>query len=136
MTYAPNIPLLRKVVEWAESEEQLELDEKRKWNQAHWFIDYQLSSADEYQIDCGTAFCIAGYVAIQLEGWRPDMSRDEAVTHNCRDPRTGQVKTIAAVALTALGLDDGERTYHDLFEPYNTAARIREIAEYAAGERL
>lgn len=46
----PNIPLLRKVVEWAEAEAAKPLL-GREWNQGNWAV--KLPS-------CGTAFCIAG----------------------------------------------------------------------------
>ena len=75
MSDGPNIPLLRKVVEWAESEEKLELAQARRWNQMHWFIQYDREHEDYQDIECGTAYCIAGFIAIELEGWKPVIPR-------------------------------------------------------------
>jgi hypothetical protein len=64
-----NVPLLRKVVEWAEEQANLS-PEDRIWRQQVWILtDSELmTDADPY---CGTTMCIAGKVALDA-GWYPD----------------------------------------------------------------
>lgn len=51
-----NLPLLRKGVEWVIAQDQLPLS-IREWNQEFWRV-----SGDEINRECGTAYCLAGYV--------------------------------------------------------------------------
>ena len=124
-----NIPLLRKAVEWAESE-ALKPAELREWDQRQWVIP---TSADdpnaedakwhaevtaelrrEKAPECGTCYCIAGFVASQV----------------------GPVKasTAAAIASERLGLT-ADASYK-LFAATNSIEDVRRIAEEIAGERL
>ncbi len=136
-TITPNVPYLRKLVEWVETEAKR--TEAREWYQATW-----LAPGNEARIDfgqeidfCDTACCVAGKVAL-LEGWKPetysnrDMSNNPGFTGNVI--KGGVTKHASHVARDALGLtnDQSDR----LFEAVNTAEDIRAIAEEIAGERL
>lgn len=121
-----NIPLLRKAVEWAEAEaaKPWELCE---WNQQDTirppenvlpsFRDLQagVSVSAQKAAECGTCFCVAGYVVAVIDGpaWR-DSRMKRAAEH--------------------LGLNDDDAW--DLFAANNTIADVRRIAESIAGERL
>lgn len=132
-----NIPLLRKAVEWAEAE-AVKPPELREWEQAFWSLtpaqrdlrienqrlsgeqpeDYydNLSREAYYKApECGTCYCIAGYVAaiegVKASGWET-----------------------AYVAEERLGLDSEDADA--LFSSTNTIADVRRIAEEIAGERL
>jgi hypothetical protein len=127
-----NIPLLRKAVEWAEAEAAKPAP-LREWEQNFWYLppevraerlekrgdDFTEREREAYQKapECGTCYCIAGYVASQLghdfstSGW--------------------EVEDVAAEAL-GLDLDQSD----DLFDGRNTIEDVRRIAEEIAGERL
>jgi hypothetical protein len=132
----PNIPLLRKSVEWVESQAALpEID--REWDQARYIcqpdmrarvlIDQRSMSTDYYQLlsalqnHCGTTYCVAGYIG-QLE--------DERYCHH--DMVNGI--HVAEFAQKQLGLTEGQSQW--LFSGENTAADVRRIAESIAGEAL
>jgi hypothetical protein len=130
----PNIPLLRKAVEWVEEQAALP-EEERTWDQGVW--------------RCDTAMCVAGYIS-DLEGWHIYRESSMSVRH----PETGQIRSISHVARQALGLDEvastalfvetiaDERVIRDDgFEELNidvqaTARNVRIVAEAIAGERL
>ena len=112
-----NIPLLRKAVEWAEAEAQKPYADCA-WHQAAYVLPKEIASGAGKSRDCGTCYCIAGYVASLV------------------DPGYEYVNDMAApaIALEALGLDAyGDR---GLFAPNNTIEDVRRIAEEIAGERL
>lgn len=131
-----NIPLLRKAVEWAEAEaaKPLELCEweqaeyvSPKWRQELWRRTYEVKDdappAEEWfgrlalkSPDCGTCYCVAGYVAAGMYGI------DE------------EISDVRADAMEALGLDEDQAD--DLFHDDNTIQDVRRIAESIAGERL
>lgn len=140
-----NIPLLRKAVEWVEVQAELpEID--REWAQEsyltpasnravalvygalrttdHWDL---LSSAGLRRIaaqvapHCGTAYCVAGWVAVQVDPRY--ITRDTVGGIHC-----------SGVAQKALGLNDDQARM--LFHGLNSADSIRRIAENIAGERL
>jgi hypothetical protein len=129
----PNIPLLRKVVEWVEWQEQL--IEGREWYQGAWY-----EKMDEANwCWCQTAMCVAGKVAWD-EGWRPIFSEGESsAQYVVKDEMREYVEDVAAdllgiepeVDYPNLGL-----TNYPLFAPGNNASDIRRIAEEIAGERL
>jgi hypothetical protein len=121
-----NIPLLRKAVEWAEAEAA------KPWELCEWYqvetiaepstvrpsyIDREMgvSATARKSSDCGTCFCIAGYVVSVCDG--PDYRRG----------------SVMAQASELLGLK-GENDI--LFAPSNTIEEVREFAESIAGERL
>lgn len=110
-----NVPLLRKAVEWAEAEAAKPWP-KSAWNQGSVEASPAVLGKDE---DCGTCYCIAGYVA-SLDGI---------------DGRMGVARL--DYALDRLGLsDDGNVCGHSLFDAENTIEDVRRIAESIAGERL
>src|SRR5690349_13472990 len=129
-----NIPLLRKAVEWAEGK-AAKPPELCEWEQQRYVVYPTEAEARENGIygettitrgrspECGTCFCIAGWVAYQAAG-----NRDYADAFD--------------IASTALGLDDldaeidGIPPHVALFSASNTIADVRRIAEEIAGERL
>lgn len=117
---AVNVPLLRKMVEWVEAEEQR--SENREWDQTVWF-DLRTNQAW-----CGTVACIAGKIAL-MEGWKPvNVIKGGLVA------KGGEQMLASRVAARALGI-----TYSDIWQLFAedlTAAEIRAAAEEIAGERL
>lgn len=114
-----NVPLLRKVVEWVESQELIGPQAGREWYQGTWFgIGLEGWS-------CGTAMCIAGKLALD-DGWTP--------VNGAIVRKAGTEAAVHVVAARLLGIDP----YSDisLFYGSNTAADIRALAEALAGERL
>lgn len=121
----PNVPLLRKVVEWVEWQDQLK--EGKEWYQGTWFYQNFYEADDRW---CDSAMCVAGKVATDA-GWilvGQDLSRS-LVTKDGYYP-----KAVWDVAAELLGLE--EETANKLFDGSNDAADIRRIAEEIAGERL
>lgn len=120
---APNIPLLRKAVEWAAAEAQ-KPPEQREWNQGTW----------AEPTACGTAYCVAGYVAITaMPG-----AREVASTYGDYDLYVGDKRwrwDEAAQGLLGITGDEAD----DLFAAGNTITDVRRVAEEIAaraGERL
>lgn len=135
VTPTPNIPLLRKVVEWVEEQETL--TEGRQWRQATWIVSEQYigPGRSSAYFNCGTAYCVAGKIAIDA-GWTPiwegaggrgEQAADE-VTKN------GVTMDVGQVARLELGLSYPQG--NALFAGSNDAADIRRNAELIAGERL
>lgn len=153
---APNIPLLRKAVEWVEGQEAL--NEGREWHQADWVVFPSLSSIQRGGW-CETAFCVAGKIAFDL-GWNIEMEKtseafmgpkgqEERVyayastimSKTITDENGDQEKVYAYasdIAEQALGQRYVDQPHYvgDLFGGGNTAADIRRIAETIAGEKL
>jgi len=123
----PNIPLLRKAVEWAEAE-AAKTDGTGLWNQTEW--------AATYEDECGTSFCIAGYAV---------MNGVPEATLAPPDPEW-QSRGLLIAGLRADWAEAGQRvlglTYEEryaLFGDTNEIADVRRIAEEIAaraGERL
>lgn len=130
----PNLPLLRKVVDWAQAE-AAKPDHECAWDQSVW--------KSLVERPCGTAYCIAGYTA-QISGgvWSQDGHGElliaepgEEGTRKCCNEE--HVISPSQRAATLLGLTPNEAG--DLFEAENGIADIREIADQIAaraGERL
>jgi hypothetical protein len=118
----PNIPLLRKCVEWAEAEAAKPTG--GMWNQEVWASE----------TECGTAFCIAGYAcAIGVPGakiakqpWLSDIFVELHID--------GEWASWSDTGQEILGLTDDEAD--DLFDSDNTVADVRRIAERIASEAL
>ena len=132
----PNIPLLRKTVEWVEAQAKL-AEEKREWNQGSWYVEDPAIIAAKQDINdpvCGTAMCFAGKVAHDA-GWIPifDDSNGE-LRYASEATKGGKFAEIERIAIDELGIDIDQA--EDLFSVYNDAERIRTIAEEIAGERL
>lgn len=140
-----NIPLLRKAVEWAEAEAARPF-EVTEWLQTSWVTtpltrakglaerDYDYGSpewmaeAERLLPECGTAYCIAGFVAQSIDS-------AYASSHVPNDKMH-----VAEFAAKALGIDPPECNWGPqeghLFHTTNTVADVRRIAEDIAGERL
>jgi len=135
-----NIPLLRKAVEWAEAEaakpielsrweqgvyvstpeDQRDAVEELKWGRNSGTTERLASKSPE----CGTCYCIAGYVAQAVDPRFEDRdSIDEP-----------EFITARTVATEALRLDFTQAGY--LFDGGNTIEDVRRIAESIAGESL
>lgn len=114
-----NVPLLRKAVEWVEAESQR--GPESEWVQAHWYSEKKSS--------CGTAYCVAGYVA-QLDGARFDWDAGGKLFH----PETGARMSVSEYAREKLGLSPREAG--ELFCGTNSAVTIRRFAERFAREKL
>lgn len=135
-TITPNVPYLRKVVEWVEAEAKR--TEDREWYQATWLVPGKEAATDfSQQVDfCDTACCVAGKVAL-LEGWTPETYHDnisEGSRFTSNVLKGGEKRHVGHVASDALGLTDSEADR--LFMASNTVEDIRAIAEEIAGERL
>jgi hypothetical protein len=128
-TPVPNIPLLRKAVEWVEAEAEKNIKE-REWNQGDWMR--RRSAANEAEGWCGTACCVAGWVGLQADNAQPEM-RDGEFTDRMVYP-SGMVVHVADYARAALGLT--EEQADSLFAGSNTAETIRMLAEEFAEEVL
>lgn len=143
----PNVPALRKVVEWAESEAEKPI-ERCNWQQVSWQVGgtqrayimllshFNLLPGStnwkekmaELQ-DCGTAYCIAGYAVAQLAGMHIDGVRVRETDEH-----------VAVAAARILGIDPpldrhAPESGH-LFHSANKIEHVRSIAENLAGERL
>lgn len=105
-----NIPLLRKGLEWAEAEAARPDQEMSEWYQ-----DGVIMDAAQVGRSCGTCYCLAGYIAVQVD---PSASWDSAIP----------------IAVNALGLKFGE--LGGLFVGDNSIEKLRSIAESLAGEKL
>lgn len=128
-----NIPLLRKAVEWAEAEAAKGF-ERSEWYQADWVVTpemraefarvqrahgaTQVLGVASKAPECGTCYCIAGYVTHEIE----------AVPVGSNHP------SWIDIARPALGLN--EHQADQLFAANNTIEDVRRIAESIAGERL
>jgi hypothetical protein len=139
----PNIPLLRKYVEWVEEQAQLP-ELHREWHQGWWIVDVEErnryreatnSSRGQFRDPnvCGTAYCVAGKVVTDA-GYKPVYSFTFG-TGNIGEVADGEeTYGISELASELLGVtyEDGNR----LFASHNTAQDIRKVAEEIAGERL
>jgi hypothetical protein len=106
-----NRELLTKVVDHAISAEN--------WNQGAWYME-----SDETA--CGTAMCVAGFTAIDFEGWKPSPG-DSRVTRRAENGETER-RAIPDVAREALGLTALEA--NALFAGSNTEVSLRRITQH------
>lgn len=136
-----DIPLLRKAVEWVETEAAR--PEGGAWNQGQWVFNItqyldrhdDRTDAEAYlqqlgiATSCGTAYCVAGYIG-QL------LNPGYETTDHCMI--NGEDTHVSDFAQVALGLTMNERDR--LFDGDNDAAEtVRKVAESIAaraGERL
>lgn len=134
----PNIPLLRKAVEWVETESQKDA-RVREWDQTHWI--FNRSPQARKMGACGTVYCVAGYVA-HLEGLTKVRAGEEWLDPEAVRQRFDMTSlslgvVMAEVAKRLLGITDEEADA--LFNGKNDVYRIREIADAIAeraGEQL
>lgn len=119
-----NLPLLRKGVEWVESEN------RKPKAESEWYQGYYAVGGLMIERTCGTAHCLAGFIAEQDGGHRIDALMIDG-------DYGGQV------AIDLLGITNrdawGDDDAFGLFTAGNTVEEIREIAETIArryGEEL
>jgi hypothetical protein len=121
----PNIPLLRRVVKWAEAE-AAKTDGACLWDQGSW----------AERTDCGTTYCIAGYtVLIALP--QAEMREDEDECGLLNLYVDGERAWWGDIAASVLGITHEERL--NLFAASNNIDDVRFFAEQIAeraGERL
>lgn len=129
-TLEVNIPLLRKVVEWAEAEARID-QAFRAWDQQNYCgigLRY-LTAAERAQGDvgdCGTTYCIAGKV-LHDAGWT-----DAEIRHRHRP----DIPAAALLGIPTVDDTDDDDWGDHLFAPSNTIEDVRRIAETLAGQRL
>lgn len=153
---ALDIKRLRKAVEWAEKEAARE--EEGNWNQGSWAegtvageIDMKNGwDVDIIEVDCGTSFCIAGYVCASEgdrfvvtsePGYRYSPGRKVSVD-DVLPKGYDQVVSIEDRALALLGIDsdmieveeDGKIWDERLFYGDNSIEDVRRIAAAIAAE--
>jgi hypothetical protein len=142
--YPPiNEKLLADVVAWAAAEHvRAKITGKSEWHQAAWISQ---QGTDRTGNECGTAFCLAGKVAV-TEGWLPeDLLRHKLDPENYPTPYVGAdwsrvapvdidpdefsdySRGVSEVAQEKLGLTTSEAS--QLFEGNNSIERIVELAE-------
>lgn len=121
----PNVPLLRKMVEWVE--EQDALPEEKEWYQGTWFFTKFHPEEAEW---CDSAMCVAGKVAVD-DGWVPRVVPPHFTGEVIKGEKRENVWVVAA---WLLGLE--MEVADVLFNGDNEAHDIRRIAEEIAGERL
>lgn len=129
-----NVPLLRKAVEWAEASHAAGDGE---WDQGWWGRDYsEPNIRARYQAagftisECGTSFCIAGYIGQLLDPEHYPAGRNGDGTEGAP---FGHVEEFAA---DALGIGVGGPLKGSLFDGSNTIQDVRRIAEDLAGGPL
>ena len=126
----PDIPLLRKAVEWVEEQDKLPIDQ-RQWYQGDYISRFRHLWAKFLQIRgsavaegvneetfdsmqrepvCGTCYCVAGYIAMQDN---PAYTNRDIVDE----------VHVADYAMRLLGLDRWEAQH--LFAGTNSAADVR-----------
>ena len=140
----PNIPLLRKYVEWVEWQDTLpKHSDQREWDQNNWFRkiirrvkheEPQPRDAQgrfmEYQEPnlCQTKCCVAGRVVLDA-GFT--MGNGGTIKKTPKGQEEWKGRGCSELANHILGLSE-----HNLFSASNTAQDVRRIAEGLAGERL
>lgn len=130
-----NIPLLRKAVEWAETEATLGRDNRGRplghWYQGEWVLDWNRFLEESMQpATCGTTYCIAGYVGQLLN---EQLRTSQWLTKPMPDGGFQSIH-VSEFAQEALGLTDEQA--NRLFRGSNSVEDVRRIAEEIAGERL
>lgn len=135
-TPTPNIPLLRKAVEWAETEAAKGFEtvtdhfgDKYEvplgaWNQGLWVGQ---------SASCGTAYCIAGYVAV-LHDARYDNPLGAGYPVDSDGDVDYEEPCARELAMDLLDLTSSQA--NGLFDGGNTIEDVRRIAEAIAGETL
>lgn len=126
-----NLPLLRKVVEWAEAEAAKPDETKCGWFQDAWAVtDHEIGR----QTECGTCFCIAGYAAyLTLKPGEYLHNGDEIWFDG---EMITSVADRAVIELGTEGYPNGDYKEGYLFSAYNSIERVRQLAEQIAGEPL
>lgn len=113
MSNAFNLPLLRKVVEWAAAEA------KKPAVDSEWYQEYYTTAGTLLERSCGTAYCIAGWVTRQVGG--------HIITPLAID---GDYEATAAMDLLGISAMDawGNEMIDGLFDSMNSIDDIWRIA--------
>lgn len=116
-----NLPLLRKAVEWAESEAS------KSANESQWCQQFFAVDGEEIGRDCGTAYCIAGWVIHEhAEG-------EHAINTHDID---GEGEAPLAQELLGIDEEDAWGNYYQdtqgLFGASNSIEDVRRYAEQIA----
>lgn len=120
-----NLPLLRKAVEWAESEA------RKPQADSEWYQDHFAVSGEAIGRSCGTAYCIAGWIAHQAGSHRIEL-----------DSIDGDGSAMVAQELLGITHEDawcGGFYEGGLFAAGNSIEDVRLVAETIArryGEEL
>lgn len=122
-----DVPLLRKAVEWVEAEAQKEWRD-REWIQGSWFMVRESDTGF-----CGTACCVAGWVAMQDESVTMEVGPYGEPTDRVTTSG-GHTMHVAEYARDRLGLEEWEADV--LFSGANDAEDIRHLAEQFVGDEL
>lgn len=163
-TPTPNIPLLRKAVEFAEASAARQLTYEQAlgteyegddelyfksdpneltWNQSNWSMlkSRVVDSTEQATLEhCGTAYCIAGFVASQEPGYTVELNSTPLNDNSgrffvdLREYIDGNPFSHSQVAREALGLSVYDADA--LFSGSNSISEVRTIAEKIAGEVL
>lgn len=152
----PNIPALRRVVEWVEEQDTLPSTES-EWKQTVWAVIRPGGHTALRPEPCGTAFCVAGKVVhdagFQIlyddNSWDAGLCVAPEVPINYTERGTVTTEerrrivtdldpdyweSIKVQAAKILGLDEYQSDL--LFQASNSAEMIRDLAEEFAGEPL
>ena len=125
----PNLPLLRKVLDHIDAHPE-------EWEQATYATKKYADVART--VECGTAFCIAGWAAV-LSGAAPYWPKGGKATSTFQTP-DGELHDGDDLGREVLGLTESEAgDMHGLFSGNNTRDDVQFYAEQIAaraGERL
>lgn len=124
----PNIPLLRKCVEFVEQQSKLPT-QIRNWDQEVW-----VRKSDNF---CGTVGCVAGNIAIEdgIVDWDdPNCILENNFYNTIMNGPDGYSIDVEDWAMYRLGLSRDQA--FDLFKMNNSAEDVRRVAEQIAGEKL
>lgn len=139
----PNVPLLRKHVEWVKEQARLDLDQRYEhdvfWNQGSWGVVSNVTRDEQNQVmTCQTGCCFAGNVAIHSDV-TIIMCQEAPVYMMGVRTKDGELYTIETYAALQLGLNYANDDDIGLFAAENGVEEIegmaRVIAE-RAGETL
>lgn len=130
----PDIPLLRKVVDWAAHEDALADRDPfylPRWVQSTW-----RTPAYDASRRCETAFCIAGYTveASPTARWASDDPEDALYYSALLDGGDGLPHHAQQAAQRLLGITHDQAD--GLFHALNTLDDVRRVASRIAGEPL
>lgn len=127
----PNLPLLRKILAQIDAVPE-------SWVQSTWGLVWNSLTGDiiadqrrqsgQARATCGTAYCIAGHVAV-LTGWEPSgWSMGEASSYWMDED--GRERRVSVIARDALGLTNEEAEM--LFHGDNSRSEVQLLAEIIA----
>ena len=122
-----DVPLLRKVADWVDEQAALPI-RASAWSQMNWVVEGRTIGRTE----CGTAYCVAGYVGNVLSDYACASDTQTWVVTERGEEHVSDV----AACMIGLPIDVLNR---QLFSGINSAAEVRswcEIYAERAGEKL